>query len=323
MDITPFIRELVVLNECVILRGFGGFDSSYKHAEYDDQRRKILPPGKIIKFRADWIKDNGMLEAHISSSLDVSRDEASRIIDEYVEDLQQKLRSDGNLRLEGIGQFTLDNEQNIFFSSPDNVNFLADSFGLEVLEIEQEAVTPEIPEVVTTKPMEAIPINRRRYTGWYVVIGSLLLLILVSILIYLSGARGVGFFSGKNNGTQESDMIIFGPKTRAEEDPMTKKISKSLDEQTSVKEALSLDSEPVSTEANAAYILVAGTFKSEKNAQKLCDRLKRQGFTASVITTGQLLRVTLGQFSNKKEALDELQRIKGQMEQPVWLMERR
>lgn len=325
MDITPFIHELVVLNECVILRGFGGFDTRYKHAVYDDRRKKILPPGKEIRFRSDWKKDNGMLEKHLSSSLDIPRDEASQLIDDYVQDLQQKLRSDGNLNLEGIGQFTLDDKQNIFFRTPENVNFLADSFGLDVLDIEQETVKTESheQEVKAPKSMEAIPRFKRKYTGWYVVIGTLLLLILVSIMIYLSGTHGVGLFSGKNGGRQESDLVIFGPKTQADKDPLIKKISKSLDEKTTVKEALSLDSQPVETEMNnTSYILVAGTFKSEKNAQILCNRLQQQGFSAKVIPTGQLVRVSLGQFNNKKDALDELQRIRGQLQQSVWLMER-
>jgi nucleoid DNA-binding protein len=153
LDITPFIRELILSSECVILRGFGGFDSSYRNAILDKNKKLIQPPGKKITFRPDWIKDNGVLEKYISDSLHIKTEQASKYIDLFVNELLTRLESDGCVQVEGIGNFKRGKLRAIEFFELEDETYLADSFGLDALDIEPEPSRVETSAVIERKPV--------------------------------------------------------------------------------------------------------------------------------------------------------------------------
>lgn len=326
MDITPFIRELIVQNECVILRGIGGFETSYKHATLDKKRKILIPPSKKINFRPDLIKDNGVLEYYLIENLEISNAKASAAIDDFVRWFFTTIKESGKVFLNGIGEFSFDKKNNIVFSDIENENYLAESFGLDTLVFENESGGNERGEE-TLKP---VPVKKRKLTGWYVTIGILLLLVSVTTLILISNSKGISLFQWSDAGSKKSgkEEMIFGGTNKALEDSIIKSIEESLSESTIPKKALAVPqtqkSEPeIATNSyGARYYLVAGSFKSSKNADILKSQLERKGFSPEIMITGEYYyRVIVGAFSDRKEAVDELRRIRGQLDQSVWLFE--
>jgi nucleoid DNA-binding protein len=338
LDITPFIHDLILLNECVILRDFGGFETSYKHAVLNKDTKTLVPPSKKITFRPEWLKDNGVLERYIAESLKIKPEKASGYINEYVGDLNKKLNDEGSLFLEGIGKFQLNENKKIIFTSIEDENYLADSFGLDMLEVEIEHVQTMKSEPVTSKP----PVyKKRKFMGWYIAIGILLLFIAVTAFILISGKSGLsglGFFGKNNKKTEESEMVVFGRQGKTLEDSVTKSIKQNLDKKTLAKNALSINeqekslkSETTSRESEAAakpgigvtYYLVAGSFKSSNNADILKDKLNKKGFSPEIIRTNSNFNmVIVGTFSSKDQANEALVRIRRKLGQSVWLMEK-
>jgi cell division protein FtsN/nucleoid DNA-binding protein len=325
LDITPYIRDLILLNECVILRGFGGFDTQYKHASFNKNRKIINPPSKQVTFRPYWIKDNGVLEEYIAGSLKIKSEKASGYIDGYVKDLNSKLNIEGLVFLEGVGKFQKSESKKIIFTSIEDENYLADSFGLDTLEVEiEKAQNTEI------EPSELKPIipAQRKLTGWYIIIGLLLLFILITTFILLSGKNEVSifsFFSKNDKKPDESEVVIFGQQSKALEDSVIKSIEQTLDKKTSVKNALSLNEQEksVKPEPSVSYLLIAGSFKSANNADVLRDRLLKKGFNPKIMITGSnYTMVVVGAFKNKNQAFEELNRIRRQLGPSVWLMEK-
>jgi nucleoid DNA-binding protein len=325
VDITPFIRELILLNECVILRGFGGFDTEYKHATFDKNRKIITPPGKKVSFRPDWVKDNRVLEQHIARSLKIKPEKASEFIDTYVDNLFKKLSEEGTILLEGVGTFKMVEKDKILFIELENENYLADSFGLDILKIEIEALRKE--QLMDPDLKSMVP-QQRKHTGWYVAIGLLLLFIMVTTLILLSGKEGISVLNLGNKKvaqSNESEIIIFGQQNKALEDSVIKTIEQTLDKKTSVKNALALNEQEksVKPEPTPSYLLIAGSFKSAKNADVLKVKLLKKGYNPEImITRNNYTMVVVGTFKNKNQAFEELNRIRRQLGPSVWLLEK-
>jgi cell division septation protein DedD len=333
LDITPFIRDLILLNECVILRGVGGFETSYKNAAFRKNKKAIAPPGKHVHFRPELLKDNGVLEKYIQKSTGISSENASEQIDIFVNTFFEQLRESGKVLLNGIGEFALDENSKLKFQEFEDVNYLADSFGLDTLDIIYKSLPKE--ESKETKPPPVV-LQRRKLTGWYVAIGVLLLVVTVTFIILIAESAGVSIFNftGKNKQSDQSETVVFGPQISVEKDSLTKAIEETINQKTSPKTALAISTEqtpafiPVQkstkTElSNNHYFLIAGSFKNARNAEILKEQLLRKGFVPEVYhREGDYYRVVIGRFNNRQEAIDELRRIRKQIDQSIWLWER-
>lgn len=312
LDIKPFIREQIMLNECVILRGIGGFETTYREASYDSDKRVFHPPSKKINFHSDWVKDNGILESSLANALGIRRKKASEHIDDFVEDFHQQLKHQGYVNVKDLGEFKLDSTNNIVFKELEDEIYLADSFGLEDLSLEKDSSKPGAP-----------PASRKKlHTFWYFVLGILVFLIIATVILLVTSSVGTrsSDLKTKNQDTN-SDIIVFGSST-AEKDTVTRMIEKTLDEKSSVKQALSIQEnmyeQTISEEAT--YYIIAGSFDTEKNASILKTQLLRKGFDPVVLVMGKNVRVVIGSFKNHDEALTELRRIRSELDQSVWLL---
>jgi nucleoid DNA-binding protein len=330
LDIKPFIRELILLNECVILRGVGGFETKYKHASFKENGKAITPPSKQIHFRPELLVDNGVLEKHISDSTGLNRSKASDEIDNFVQEFYNEIRQSKKIILKGIGEFSMDENSKLHFRELDDEIYLADSFGLEILDIEGKpkvTKTDQKPELTPVIP------QKRRLTGWYITIGILLLVISVTFIILISEESGRGIFNTQKGkaGTTKSHVIIFGPQQTKKPDSLQRAIEKTIDNKTSIRNALAIDTlkkpaaqnRVVAKQASGfSYYLIAGSFRNKRNADIMTEQLIREGFNSEIMATNDgYFRVVIGKFNERQAAIDELRRIRKLIEQSVWLWE--
>jgi hypothetical protein len=331
LDITPFIRDLILSSDCVILRGFGGFDTSLKTALLDKNKRSITPPGKKITFRPDWTKDNGILENYIAKSLNIEPEKASKYISLYVYDILTRIENEGGIQLEGIGKFRKNKSRGLEFFELEEETYLADSFGLDTLDIE---VPPSLKETSSMPQIVPILPRRRKRTRWFVLIGLLFLSVIIISLILYSGMEGVSFFNFSkkaDKAANKSEIIVFGEKSDVLQDSVKLAIEQTLDKSTTPKKALSptiqteiVKSNETSGQTEQIYYLVAGSFKSLKNANILKRKLENKGFNPELLPgENKYVKVIVGKFTDKNEAVSEMQRIRSQVKQSVWLMEKK
>ena len=330
MDITPFIRELILLNECVILRGIGGFETSYRHALYRKDKKILTPPSKKIRFQPEWIRDNGVLENYIAKSMGISNDLASDYIDNYVQNFHNKIHAEGKVILEGIGEFIVDKKEGrIEFTEFEDTNYLAESFGLDILNVEQKEERREESASARLTPINSEP---RKLTGWYIALGILLLVISVTFIILLSEGGEIRLFNFNNAAHDRDEVVVFGSADSNKSDSVSRSIEEALDNRTSVKSALNIETNPSpqrkteilaeSGNAKVIYYLVAGSFKNSRNAEILQEQLIRKGFSPEILQIGNLqFRVIIGTYYDRRKAIEELRRIRIQLDQSVWLYE--
>jgi len=329
LDITPFIRELILLNECVILRGIGGFETAYKNAIYRKDKKIIVPPSKRIHFQSEWIKDNGVLENHLAKSLGISNEKASEHIDNYVQEFHNQIRKEGKVLLEGIGEFVIDKEKRLQFKELEDANYLVDSFGLDVLDIEPDIENNSKAVITNLSPLNPGP---RKLSGWYIAIGLLLLMISITFIILISEGKEVRLFNINKNSGLTDEVVIFGPSSDPVADSISRAVEQVLDHKTATRNALTIektslrDKGEVVTEIpgedKIAYYLVAGSFKTTRNAEILKEQLVRKGFSPEILHTGNMrYRVVVGTYYEHRRAIEELRRIRIQLDQSVWLLE--
>ena len=66
MEISQYIKEILLLNDCVIIPDFGGFVANYKPAMIENNR--FFPPTKEIAFNNKLISNDGLLINYISEA---------------------------------------------------------------------------------------------------------------------------------------------------------------------------------------------------------------------------------------------------------------
>ncbi len=312
MDLAPFIRELILLNECVILPGFGGFETSYQPAHYDTLRKCMLPPTKKLRFRPDYVKGGETLEQHLVTRLRISQEESKKLIETYVEGLTKLIDSQREAIISGVGLFTKGLGNGLNFTAFEEENYLAESFGLEAFNLEKPLTKPTPPVA------KKLILQPRRNTLTLVILGVVVICVLMAFTAILSARFDLYLFNFGDK-KADSDLIILGPK--AEVDTSLLRINQQINESTSIKNAL-LYSETQSEEVKSEqkYYLVAGSFKTEKNAEAIERDLLKEGYLPEVFFYQNYYRVSIAKYTDKHQALTELQRLRRQVNRTVWLL---
>jgi len=131
-DLSPFIRELLFSNDCVILPGFGGFIGNYTPARIDKDSHTFHPPVKTISFNSKLSHNDGLMIGKISEKKGIGYADAKRIVEDYISGIKKKLSGGERIHMAGIGHFQLNGEGSMQFEPDNDVNYLLDSYGLSV-----------------------------------------------------------------------------------------------------------------------------------------------------------------------------------------------
>ena len=313
MDLAPYIRELILLNECVILPEFGGFETQYAAAQYDKLNKRMLPPTKQVHFRDDFLKGGGTLEDHLCQHLNVQSDQATLYIEDYVLDLKTRINNNREAIISGVGLFTKGLGNSLSFTPFEEENYLAESFGLEALPIEEKEI-----ELIPEQKRE-FKIRPRSNTLMFVIVGAIVISVLLVLTVFISSKFDLYLFNIGDQETQ-SDLIIIG--NNSDSDSTYQSINNTLKESTYLKSALHYsEEENVNSDQDfQIYYLVAGSFKALKNAEITRNELVQDGYVPEIIENKGYYRVSIGTFYNKQEALRELQRLRRQLDRSVWLL---
>ncbi len=317
MDLAPYIRELLLNHECFILPDFGGFETTYTPAEYDSESKQILPPSKKIAFKPEYKVGGEVLEKHLCKKLDIDSAESLSLIKKYILDLKSKLRNQEQVLIDGVGIFYPDYAGKPNFEAFKNENYLVDSFGLDPFTINP----PQIKKTDENKKIQLKEIAVRNTTLSFVIIGVTLISLLLAATIILSAKFDIYLFNIGDKSPSGSEKIIIGGSRNREGSSIA--IEEHIENYTSVKNALSIGStqpKATPTDSTEEYLLVVGSYKNLKNANELKSVLSDEGYNTDIVESGDFYRVCIGQFTDKSQALKELNRIRRQINYSVWIL---
>lgn len=129
MNLSLYISELLIKNNCVIVPNFGGFIANYQSAVVDEVRNKIYPPSKNVLFNPNLISNDGLLANYVSIKINETYSESLNLIEDKVTEWKTILDKGGRINLGEIG-FLYQKEASIKFEQNREFNLLLEAYGL-------------------------------------------------------------------------------------------------------------------------------------------------------------------------------------------------
>ncbi|MBN1142821.1 MAG: SPOR domain-containing protein [Bacteroidales bacterium] len=165
---------------------------------------------------------------------------------------------------------------------------------------------------------------------------------------FLTG-RKVEVLISENN--QQDERLVFGSRTNADsianaDDSLKAMISQQIDEQTTRERALNYEESkaekqlpvepepkqvstpepaiPVSSSPDKPFHVIAGSFTIVENAERQMARLRKKGFSPAMLPKrGKYYMVSMGSYNTGEQATAAKKQFKEQLDQELWVMERR
>ncbi|HEC44082.1 MAG TPA: SPOR domain-containing protein [Bacteroides sp.] len=292
LDFGKHIKELLLLNDCVILPGLGGFVANYRPAEFDRVRNTASPPSKHILFNRQLVHNDGLLFAHVSKAEGYGYMDVENMARNYLEGIQKDTRKGMKFNIGGLGYFYADSEGQIQFTEEAGNNFLLESYGLPLLQY-REFEKKTIPESYRSVGAEINPaVRQARIRRWsYGVAAACLLtaMIIVPIDIPLTDKF------------QKEQAL----QTEAETSQAAVTVS-----QAGIVPGLSATPAIKSFLPDPEYHIVVGSFKDFGNARLLRSDLVDKGFQPRILCTEKgFYRVTAGTYTGEDEAIARLKSV--------------
>jgi hypothetical protein len=350
MNLEKHISELLFEHDCVIIPDFGGFVCNYSSATIHSGKHQFYPPFKKISFNRNLKNNDGLLANQIAQAEKISYSDSNRNISEYVNKLNQELKTEKRFDLKNIGTFYLGEENTFLFEQDETVNYLPDSFGLSAFyspAIKREPIEREIEKAFQDKKIipskektETSIIKKRNYSARYISIAASVLVI--SFLVFFSiktdllknvTIANLNPFSAKEKPLYELTEIKL-PENDITKENVANIISSSndtlrylnvvvdgkfpiivslLDDKTAVAKIKSVHHKSI-----GHFHIIGGAFAIYANAEKFVAKLKTLGYDAQIVEK-KLHIVSYGSFSTREEANIAVEKIRT-VQNDVWMM---
>jgi len=129
--VAEYIRTLLYEHDYVTVPNFGAFIANYMPSSFNDISGSLMPPQKRIAFNEILKQDDGLLATYISRRESVTIDEAKRTIHNFVSEIKVSLANEKSFHFDRIGDFSLNEENNLVFDPDRRNNFFSESFGFD------------------------------------------------------------------------------------------------------------------------------------------------------------------------------------------------
>jgi len=321
------IKELLTKHDCVVLPGFGAFIAHNHTAEVHPVKHLSFPPSRKVVFNSALTKNDGLLFNYLKRKTNDSEEEVKRKVDTLITKIKSDLRKVNFFYVEGIGSFTIGEEDKLIFQSTDQDNLLLESFGLPQLYFKPL----EKPKMETTEHQQ-----NHEETVETVKNKNKLFVILPIILLLIGGGAG-GFLWNKNHksAVQEASLIESSDSiVESTEEVVDEYMSTESEEYTSndsfsnTEEVVHESSEPkakkhidrsaVEGSFEGDFHIIAGVFSTQENAEKFIEN--HAG--AVVLHVDGMYKVSVASYASGREAYNKLSGFQSQFGPDVWIMKK-
>jgi hypothetical protein len=320
MQLSRSIEKLLYQHECVTIPQFGAFLTRSFGAKID-YKGLFYPPRKEVNFNQLLLANDGVLAHFIAQKENISYESALRNIEKEVRNWRKRLLTQ-NLLFPGLGKVQLNQDKKIQFIPLDKVNFELKSFGLytyerrPILKTLNKSNPDDIMDNTTNDNLMFTPEqkeNEKKSTIFrYAAIG------MIGIVLV-----GASYFFGDRYVTEQRVV---------EQEKAQKQIEMNVEEATF--NIGSLNSINISVSASSVkevildqiyFSIIAGSFRSIKNAENKVAVLEAEGYPAALakVNPEGLYRVAYGRYNSKKEAINMLYFLKYTLEEEAWYLEER
>jgi nucleoid DNA-binding protein len=312
MKIERHISDLLYRYQCVTIPGFGAFITETHSAQVNESAHVFVAPKKSLFFNANIKNNDGLLIHHVAQQENISFEKASAKVETRVNHWLTLLQSEKSLVIENIGSIAVNEENNWIFEAATSVNYLTSAFGLsnfsvteikriveqkEVISLEKEAIKEE-------KVMSIVSQKTNSY--------AFLKYAAAFALFFGGGMSVVKVYVDQQAQTQ---TLLVQKNVQAKVQQRIQQATFFINSpETSVAIAV--------TEEVMPFHVIAGAFRSEKNAEKALNILLEEGYKAHVLPRNKysLTPVAYGSYSTLEEAENLKQKLINQGDDQAWLL---
>lgn len=344
IQIGRHIEILLLSNDCVIVPGLGGFVTHKINARYDEDDCIFLPPIRTLGFNPQLQINDSLLVISYVEAFDISYPEALRMIEAEVEELKQRLATEGNYEMNGIGNLYLNKEGVVVFEpceagvlTPDL--YALSSFDFARLPIEttpviakETAINTEAAEPATTSTMESSATESEANdissdsddddnyihisATWLKAAVTAAAALLIAIILISPNEAVNGCYSQMSTWSTKLIQKLIPKDTNTETLRIQPQI-KPIPVQKAKKETSIIKAETANKGIETAkvmpdcYTIVLASSITEKNANSYIQTLKNKGYNdAKVYDNGHIIRVVYGSFTSEQGAQDSLRKLR-------------
>ena len=305
MQFSKAITSLLFNHDCVTIPDFGSFIVNDSNAKYVDSENKFYPPGRYVSFNPLIKSNDGLLANYISSKKNISYDDALRKIKSKVLKWKKTLNHEV-LYIQGIGEFIVNDSENIVFTADKNSNFSKQAYGLRPINVqplENRVLTYNQQTLEKYKSL-----NGKKKT-------ENLPAPLKSAAIFIVILVGTYFINLNYQETVYKNEFEKNKVERANSIDRLEKAIFNLGELPAV--TVTIESKPIQS-----FHIIAGAFSSSVHADRLVSRLVKKGYKSTKFPKNMdgLIRVTFGSFTTKENAVVALRSIRDNENSYAWIL---
>jgi hypothetical protein len=320
-NIDPIIKELLVLHDCVIFPGLGGFVAQYASSSISDNNLTFKPPFKQILFNKNLTNNDGLLANSISKEWGISYEESVEKISSLLFKINNEIKTNKQFSFEGIG--ILYEVNGILNFKQQSENLLMESFGLRSINMNDFLSHSSEGKIISIKSKSDV---KQIIKNWSVA-AAVIVLLFYSAWIPLktnlfnrdsdfSYSDLNPFTFSKRGPSQEIKSNLVHKVPLSSENTVSKSLIKTKKE---IKKPISISLN--NKTKSFSYEVIIGSFEEEKNAKNLIKKLRKKSFKARQLPFfKQLFRVSAGKFSNKKNAVEYQKQIKKKLYISSWIL---
>jgi nucleoid DNA-binding protein len=356
VEISRYIKDLLINRDNVIIAGFGAFEKTYSSARIDPVTGEMHPPQTTVVFRPDLKTDSGVMNKYIAEKESISEETAKDLVQNQVTEWEKALSEGQNVVLPGLGSLAKNAGGEYIFTATTDPSDFPESYGLPVISVQEKmgaSVPPPIKQEEAKKTEEKKPVEKKapvqkkpipqakkpistqpKKSSAKLIIALLLGLVVVAVVVlsliypdiakqkFNDATKFVGsIFKGKE---KPVDTLPIPTDTLTAEDSANIETEAILENYTIVNSETNARLEPKLdqlSDAKKVYI-IAGSFKVKSYANRLRNKLNKKGFRAEVLPVNNgLYRVSIGSFDDVKSAAEDFNRIRSiDQNIDVWLL---
>ena len=226
--LAELLQELLCTHECVCVPGLGGFLRREHSAAFNRFTNRLLPDHTTVFFNEALQNDDGLLGNLVARRLQVTYNEASRLVRNEVKRLADTFNDHRQHPFGNLGIFFRNQDARLFFIPSTSLNLHAAAFGLMEVQLrkvaeEKKYVAPAAPipstreenpvprmaEIVEARVVEAEPpANATRFRVWKVAAAVALMTLGGALVLKLSNQFGQPAVQ------QQAEVMAVTPETK-------------------------------------------------------------------------------------------------------------
>ena len=145
MDIdllAKMVHEIMMDHDSVTLPGLGSFAAELVPATFSDKGYTINPPYRRLYFIPRQGSDTLLADLY-SASNNISVQDATRILVEYLSEMKEVLIAKKTIVFPGLGRLRATRENHFFFIADEDLDIYPAGFGLEPISLKTHEETPQ------------------------------------------------------------------------------------------------------------------------------------------------------------------------------------